>query len=319
MSVRVYRSLGEAPGGFGPCALTIGNFDGVHAGHRAILRQVVELARGRGWQAAVLTFDPHPAVVVAPRRAPKLMTKPGERCALMEREGIDEVLILPFTPEVARLTPEEFTRQIVAEGLGARAVLVGENFRFGAKAAGDTALLAALGARLGFETRPVAAVRRRGAVGSSSGIRALIEAGRIYRAARMLERPHFLEGEVVGGRGVGSRQTVPTLNLAPEGEVIPADGVYVTRASAEHGSWPAVTNIGVRPTFGGGARTIETFLLSGLDGEAPQRLRIEFLHRLREERKFESAEALRTQILRDAARARSWFRRTERMIRAGLT
>jgi riboflavin kinase/FMN adenylyltransferase len=314
MSIRLYRSLEEAAGEFGPCALTIGNFDGVHAGHRKILAEVARVARASGWKAGALTFDPHPAAVVAPERAPKLMTTPEERCELMGEAGIEEALILPFGPEVARLKPEEFAREILAEKLRARAVLVGDNFRFGAKAAGDTALLRALGARLGFEARTVPAVRRRGRIVSSSGIRKLIEEGKVYLAGRLLERPHYIEGEIVQGLGIGSRKTVPTLNVAAEREVIPADGVYVTRASDDTGRrWRAVTNIGNRPTFGGQTRTIETFLLDGLEGETPGWLRVEFLHRLRDERKFPSPEALREQILRDVGRAQSWFRRTVRL------
>jgi riboflavin kinase/FMN adenylyltransferase len=314
MSIRLYRSLEEAAGDFGPCALTIGNFDGVHAGHRKILAEVAAIARTRGWKAGVLTFDPHPAAVVAPDRAPKLMTTPEERCALMHEAGIGEALILPFTVDVARLKPEEFARRILAGTLRARAVLVGDNFRFGAKAAGDTATLKALGAELGFEARTVPAVRRRGMIVSSSGIRTLIHRGKVYLAARLLERPHYLEGEIVAGQGIGSRKTVPTLNVAAEREVIPADGVYVTRASDDAGRrWRAVTNIGNRPTFGGQTRSIETFLLDGLEGETPRWLRVEFLHRLREERKFPSPEALREQILRDVGRAQKWFRRTERL------
>ncbi len=314
MSIRLYRSLEEAAGEFGPCALTIGNFDGVHAGHRKILAEVARVARAAGWKAGALTFDPHPAAVVAPERAPKLMTTPEERCELMGEAGIEEALILPFGPEVARLKPEEFAREILVEKLRARAVLVGDNFRFGAKAAGDTVLLKALGAELGFEARTVPAVRRRGRIVSSSGIRKLIEEGKVYLAGRLLERPHYIEGEIVPGLGIGSRKTVPTLNVAAEREVIPADGVYVTRASDDTGRrWRAVTNIGNRPTFGGQTRTIETFLLDGLEGETPRWLRVEFLHRLRDERKFPSPEALRGQILRDVGRAQSWFRRTARL------
>ncbi len=314
MSIRVFRSLAEAAGNFGPCALTIGNFDGVHAGHRRILSEVVAIARSHGWKAAVLTFDPHPAAVVAPERAPKLMTTPEERCALMGEAGIEEALILLFSPELARLTPEEFAHDILAATLEAKAVLVGDNFRFGAKAAGDTAILRALGAELGFEARPVPAVRRRGMVVSSSGIRTLIQQGKVYLAGRLLERPHYLEGAVVSGHGIGSRKTVPTLNVAAERGVIASDGVYVTRASdGARRSWRAVTNIGDRPTFGGQTRSIETFLLDGLEGEAPRWLRVEFLHRLRDERKFPSPEALRAQILLDVQRAQSWFRRTERL------
>ncbi len=311
---RICRSLEETGGTFGPCALTIGNFDGVHAGHRRILRRVAALARERGWIPSALTFDPHPARIVAPERAPRLLTTPAERCELMREEGIEQVLILPFTPELSRQSPEEFARGILRERLDARAVLVGENFRFGYQHAGDTRRLEELGRRLGFLTEALPAVTVRGRLVSSSEIRRLIRAGAVSIACRLLERPYRLEGEVVPGRGVGSRQTVPTLNLAPGERLTPAVGVYVTRTTDSAGGrrWPSVTNVGHRPTFGGGQLTVETFLLAPLDGPAPRAIRVEFLRRLREERAFPDAAALREQIRQDARRAATLFRRLAR-------
>ncbi|HSM78809.1 MAG TPA: bifunctional riboflavin kinase/FAD synthetase [Bryobacteraceae bacterium] len=316
MSIRVYHGLQSAPPDFGPCALTIGNFDGVHAAHRRIMEQVSALAGARGWKAAVLTFDPHPARLVAPERAPSLMTSLPQRSAFMESAGIQEVLVLPFTWEIARLTPEEFARDVLAARLQARFVLVGENFRFGAKASGNTATLAELGVRYGFETRIFPAVRRRGRIVSSSEIRRLIRSGNVYLAGRMLERPHFLEGTVVSGHGVGSKQTVPTLNLETAAEVLPANGVYVTRTTdLDNGRrWRSITNIGNRPTFGGGGLSIETFLLDPLEDPSPARIRVEFLHRVRDERKFADAGALKAQILRDVDHAKAWFRRTDILV-----
>jgi riboflavin kinase/FMN adenylyltransferase len=315
---RVFHSLEEAPADFGPSALTIGNFDGVHRGHRRILRSVREIGEERNWKASVLTFDPHPATVVAPARTPRLMTVPEQRCALMREEGIEQVLILPFTADVARLTAEEFVEQVLVRKLGARAVVVGENFRFGHKQAGDTRLLRTLGDRLGFLTEVVAAVSCRGMRVSSSGLRQLVEAGEVSRAERLLGRPYALEGAVVSGRGVGAKQTVPTLNLATRSEVLPKPGVYVTRtADLEEGrSWQSVTNVGYRPTFGDDDHlSIETFLLGSLEGQTPGSIRVEFLWRLREERKFESPEALKTQILKDVARTRAYFRRAAKWMR----
>src|SRR5450631_3325834 len=175
--MRIYRSLAEVPADFGPCALTIGNFDGVHFGHRRILRQVTALAAARGWKSAVLTFDPHPTRIVAHDRTPTLLTAPGHRAELMREEGIQEVLILPFTAELARLSPEDFVQQLLVDRLGARAVLVGDNFCFGYRQSGNVHLLQELGARLGFETHIVPAVRWRGRMVSSSGIRSLLSAG----------------------------------------------------------------------------------------------------------------------------------------------
>jgi riboflavin kinase / FMN adenylyltransferase len=315
---RIVRGLDAVPPDFGPSTLTIGNFDGVHGGHRRILRRVCELAEERNWKASVLTFDPHPAKVLAPARAPKLMTMPEQRCALMREIGIEQVLILPFTAAVAHLEPEEFVERVLVGKLGAKAVVVGENFRFGYKKAGDTHLLKTLGARFGFLTEIVSAFSCRGMRVSSSGLRQLVESGKVARAARLLLRPYALEGEVVSGRGVGSKQTVPTLNLATRSEVLPARGVYVTRTTdLEDGrNWQSVTNIGIRPTFGGDDRlSIESFLLDPLVGETPRSIRVEFPWRLRDERKFDSPEALKVQILKDVARARDYFRRTARWTR----
>ena len=315
--MRVYRSLEEIPPDFGPSALTIGNFDGVHFGHRRILRRLQALAAEHGWKPSVLTFDPHPTRVVAPERSPRLMTSLEQRAALMAGEGVEQVLILPFTPELARLSPEEFVGRIVVGRLGARAVLVGDNFRFGYRQSGDIRVLEELGRRLGFETVVVPSVTWRGRAVSSSGIRELIQAGQVSLAARGLERPYALEGKVVSGRGVGSKQTVPTLNLATEAEVIPARGVYVTRTrDLEHGrEWESLTNVGYRPTFGASDElSIETYLLGPISGEAPQRIRVEFLRRLREERKFPTPEALRAQILKDVRTAQNYFRRARSWI-----
>jgi riboflavin kinase/FMN adenylyltransferase len=300
---------------FGPSALTIGNFDGVHAGHREILQRVVELARERGWKPSVLTFDPHPARIVAPERAPRLLTTPEERARLMRAEGIEQVLILPFTPELAAFTPERFVREIVVERLEARAVLVGDNFRFGHEHAGDTRLLAELGRQYGFLVEALPAIRMRGRVVSSSEVRRLIDAGNVALAGRLLERPYALTGEVVSGQGIGSKQTVPTLNLAPAAEVFPARGVYITRTGdLEAGRrWNSVTNIGTRPTFGGDSVTVETFLLDPLEGASPRAIRVEFLRRLREERRFADAASLKQQILRDVGRAQTYFRRVSRI------
>jgi riboflavin kinase / FMN adenylyltransferase len=310
--MKIYRSLDETPANFGPSALTIGNFDGVHYGHRRILRRLVQLARSRGWKPSVLTFDPHPTRVVAPDRAPRLMTTVERRTELMREEGIEQALILPFTTELAKLSPEQFVHDILVDRLGARAVLVGDNFRFGHRHAGNVALLAELGRRLGFETEVVPAVACRGRIVSSSGIRGLVESGQVAAAGRLLLRPYAIEGDVVSGRGVGSKQTVPTLNLATGAELIPARGVYVTctRDLDADRRWNSITNIGYRPTFGASDElTIETFLLEPLTGETPHRIRVEFLRRVREERKFDSPDALRAQILKDVGAAQRYFRR----------
>ncbi|HTC89883.1 MAG TPA: bifunctional riboflavin kinase/FAD synthetase [Bryobacteraceae bacterium] len=311
----IYRSLAETPATFGPCAITIGNFDGVHCGHRQILRRVIAAAREEGWKSAVLTFDPHPARLVAPASAPRLLTTMEVRAGWILHEGIDEILILPFTPEIAALGPEDFVREILVDKLKARAVLVGANFHFGKRAMGDAGALEELGDRYSFETEIIEPVVWRKRVISSSEIRRSIEAGDVSSACRMLGRPYVLSGAVVPGEGRGSKQTVPTLNLDTQAEVLPKDGVYVTRTLDLSGprprEWPSITNIGLRPTFDGHARTIETYLLSALEGAPPRRIAVEFLRRVRDERKFENAEALKAQILHDVNRAQAYFRRLD--------
>jgi len=301
--------------------LTIGKFDGVHSGHAFLLAQVVSIAAEHGLRPAAMTFDPHPVCVIAPGRAPRPLLSLEERCAKIRALGIEEVFVLPFTQELSKLSPEDFVSRYVRERMRARVVIVGRNFRFGYQQAGDPAVLAALGERHGFETRLVEAVKLRGLIVSTSEIRRRIEAGEVSLAGRLLGRPYSIQGEVVAGQGIGSRQTVPTLNLHTAAEVLPRDGVYITRTHdlEAQRSWNSITNIGLRPTFDGTARTIETFLLEPLDGESPQRIRLEILRRVRDERKFETPEALKAQILRDVERARAYFRRVARWVGIALT
>ena len=176
---RIYRALEELDHDFGPSAVTVGNFDGVHGGHRRILRRVAALAGERGWKPSVLTFDPHPVRIVAPDRAPRLLTTPEERALAMREEGIQQVLILPFTRELSQFSPEQFVRDILVARLDARAVLVGGNFRFGHEHAGDTRLLEELGRRYGFLVEGIPAIRIRGSVVSSSEVRRLIQEGNV--------------------------------------------------------------------------------------------------------------------------------------------
>lgn len=303
-----------------PSVLTIGKFDGVHAGHAQLLRDVIAIARERHLDPAVLTFDRHPACIVAPDRAPRPLTSVEERCARIRELGVERIFVLPFTLEISRLTPEQFVARYVSEEMQARVVLVGHDFRFGHRQSGNPEVLAELGVGYGFEVRLVEAVTRRGLLVSTSEIRGRIESGDVSKAARLLEHPYGISGRVVSGHGIGAKQTVPTLNLDTTAEVLPQDGVYITRTrDLDDGRrWNSITNIGVRPTFGSaGERSIETFLLDPLEA-APASIRIDFLRRLREERKFDDPAALKQQILRDAARAQSYFRRLARWVRREL-
>ena len=314
METRTYRSLDEIPPDFGPCALTIGNFDGAHIGHREVFRRVARIAAEHRWRSAAVTFDPHPASVVAPDRAPKLLSTPLERSRWMGEEGIEQAVILPFTPEFSCLSPEQFVRDVLAGRFRARYVLIGWNFRFGRNQAGDTERLRELGAQYGFKTEVVDGIKWRGRTVSSSEIRRLIAAGQIAVANRLLGRPYSVAGAVVPGMGIGSSKTVPTLNLRTSAQVLPATGVYVTRTADRDtaSEWDSVTNVGFRPTFKGNNLTVESHVLSSLTRDTPRRLRVSFLWRLRGERKFPDAASLKTQILKDVRRAQAYFRRRER-------
>ena len=319
--MRVARLLDEAKE-FGPVAVTIGNFDGVHCGHMRLLDEVMAAAAEKKVSPAVLSFDPHPASIVASARALRLLTTPAERCSIMARHGIEHILLLPFTRELSYWTPEKFVERVLAESLHARVVIVGDNFRFGHNQAGNTQVLTDLGKRFGFETRIIAPVRLRGRVVSSSGVRKAVEGGNVSLAGRLLCRAFELHGEVVKGQGIGSSQTVPTLNLRTQAQVVPAPGVYITRTYELEGPrhWDSITNVGYRPTFSDAHElTIETFLLSEFVPPPPETIRVEFLRRVRDERKFESPELLRAQIMRDVGMAQTYFRRGQKWIAARAT
>ncbi len=308
MARNFYR-IEELPAGFGPCSLTIGNFDGVHRGHRAILQRAAAHARLLGIESVALTFDPHPLAVVAPDQAPRILTTVAERARRMRAVGIDRVVVLPFTRELSRLTPAEFVRQAIVEKLAARRVIVGDNFRFGRRQEGNAQELQRLGKEFGFETEVVCAIEIAGGVASSSRLREVLARGEMRTARHLLGRPFSLSGKIVRGAGIGSRQTVPTLNLQPDSQALPADGVYVSLTQDADGGrcWESISNVGVRPTFDGAGRTVETYLLNEPNGEFPQAVELYFLRRIRAERRFASAERLKAQILADVRLAKRYF------------
>jgi riboflavin kinase/FMN adenylyltransferase len=291
--------------------LAIGNFDGIHLGHQAILRATVERAHALNAVSTALTFDPSPRKVLRPETAPLRLSTNAQRMEWFNALGLEAVVVLPFTLDLARLTPEEFVEQILLRDLHIKAVLVGENFKFGHKQAGDVKLLTQLGAKHGFAVVIVPPVVYRGEIVSSTIIRREVAAGDVSHAARLLGRPFVLTGEVVSGTGTGRRFTFPTLNLAVEQELLPARGVYVTRTclDGEPSSHRSVTNIGVRPTFNGSSLSVETHLLDTQLAAAPKRIEVRFWKRLREEQKFTGPEELRAQIATDIARANKFFSR----------
>jgi riboflavin kinase/FMN adenylyltransferase len=294
--------------------LAIGNFDGIHLGHQAILRATVERAHALNAVSTALTFDPSPRKVLRPETAPLRVSTNAQRMEWFNALGLEAVVVLPFTLDLARLSPEEFVEQILLRDLHVKAVLVGENFRFGHKQAGNVKMLSELGAKHGFDVVIVPPVVYRGEVVSSTIIRREVAAGDVSHAARLLGRPFVLTGEVVTGTGTGRRFTFPTLNLSPEQELLPARGVYVTRTclDGEMQSHRSVTNIGVRPTFNGSSLSVETHLLDAQLAAAPKRIEVRFWKRLREEKKFIGPEELRAQIATDIARANKFFSRLRR-------
>jgi len=308
--VPVFRSLAEVPAGFGPSVAAIGNFDGVHLGHREILSAVVAEARQRGARAVAITFEPHPEHVLRPAQAPRLLTPLAERMRLLSETGVDAILVLPFDRALAALTPREFVEQILVRALGLRGIHEGQSFRFGRGAAAGMSELAGFGAEFGFTVRVHSALCVRGLEVSSSAIRALVAAGDVRRARWMLGRPFTVLSTPAPGRGIGTRLLVPTVNLTPYDGLLPANGVYITCLTINGRAFHSVTNAGNRPTFGEPSFAVESHILNfepvDLDEQTP--LELEFLLRLRGEIKFPSPEALKSQIMKDVARARRFFR-----------
>lgn len=298
-----------------PRAVAVGNFDGVHRGHQRLLAALPASGGEDAPRRCVLTFHPHPATVLVPKHAPAPLYTLEERVRQLLASGAEEVVVLRFDEQLSHLSAEEFARDVLARYLDTRHVVVGENFRYAHRQQGDVGVLAAHGRQYGFTVAALPLLTERGMPVSSSQIRKLLLDGRVTRAARLLGHAFRLNGPIIQGRGVGGRQTVPTLNLAPPATILPADGVYVSRAvcSESGAAYPGVTNIGYRPTFEDGhpERSIETFVLGPLP-QRPVHIRLEFLARLREERRFASPEALREQILRDVARAEAFHRRISR-------
>jgi riboflavin kinase/FMN adenylyltransferase len=294
-----------SPLGWPPSAVAVGNFDGVHRGHQALVTAAVARARATGGPSLVLTFDPHPAHVLRPGGAPAALTTLEQKEELLAGLGVDRLAVLPFDGALAGLSPEAFARTVLRETLGARDVVVGESFRFGHRRAGDARTLASLGAELGFGVHAVPPVLEGGSPVSSSRVRDELARGRVGAAAALLGRPHFVDGRVVRGDGRGRAIGVPTANLAPDNEMLPAPGVYAGYCRLGGGeSWPAVVNLGRRPTFGGGDLALEAHLIGFAGDLYGARVRLSFVAHLRDEERFPGPEALVARIREDVARAR---------------
>ncbi|HTU08422.1 MAG TPA: bifunctional riboflavin kinase/FAD synthetase [Trebonia sp.] len=314
----MYRwyGLDEVPADWGPSVVTIGVFDGVHRGHQGIVGRAAQAGRELGLPVVAITFDPHPDEVVRPGSHPPFLCSARRRAELLAGLGADAVCVLPFTLEFSRLDPDEFVRTVLVERLHAALVVVGEDFRFGHKAAGDVALLAKLGEKYDFSTEGLPLLGDDGAPISSTSIRHLLEEGDVAAAAEALGRPHRVEGVVVRGHQRGRALGFPTANLeTPPHTAIPADGIYagwlasLDEDGRETERWPAAISIGTNPTFGEGERSVEAYALDRTDLDLyGMHAAIDFTARLRGTLRFDSVDALVEQMRRDVEQARELTR-----------
>jgi riboflavin kinase / FMN adenylyltransferase len=310
----VYRwqGLQDVPANWGRSVVTIGVFDGVHRGHRLIVARAAEIAATLGLPLVVVTFDPHPDEVVRPGSHPPLLCTPRYRVQLLGQVGADAVCMLPFTREFSQLPAEEFVRTVLVDGLHAAAVVIGENFRFGHKAAGNVTLLAELGEKYEFTAEGVTLLTDEGVTISSSQIRDLLAVGEVEAAARELCRPHRVEGIVVRGQQRGRALGFPTANAEPPpNTAIPADGIYagwlasLDTDGTEVERWPAAISVGTNPTFDGSDRTVEAYALDRDDLDLyGVHVAVEFAERIRAQVRFDSVDGLITQMHQDVAAAR---------------
>jgi riboflavin kinase/FMN adenylyltransferase len=285
--------------------LTIGNFDGQHLGHRALLRDVVRFAAEAGGTPLVMTFDPHPVKVLAPHVDLRFLTMPDEKLSYFDSAGIAEVLFVEFTPAFAALTPDQFMKQVLQDAIGVKDLFVGEHFVFGKGRVGKIADLVRFGTAAGFQAHPVQPLRVDGEVASSTRVRQMIQRGDVRGASRTLGRFYSLSGIVEPGVQRGRTLGYPTANLKlPVDRVIPADGVYATKACWGARSFNSVSYIGTRPTFGAGERLLEVSLLDAQENLYGQAIHVEFVERIREDRTFSSAEELSACIEQDVRMAR---------------
>jgi riboflavin kinase / FMN adenylyltransferase len=314
----VYRwqGLDEVPAGWGNSVVTIGEFDGVHCGHQSIVARAARLGRERGLPVVVVTFDPHPDEVIRPGSHPPILSSARRRAELLAGFGVDAVCVLPFTLEFSRLDPDEFVRAVLVERLHAAAVVVGEDFKFGHKAAGDVQLIAKLGEKYEYTTEGLPLLDRDGVTISSTAVRELLAAGDVAGAAKLLGRPHRVEGIVVRGHQRGRQLGFPTANVeSPPHTAIPADGVYagwlavLDEVGQETRRWPAAISIGTNPTFDGTAQTVEAYALAPHDLDLyGVHAAIDFGARLRGTLRFDSIEALVEQMHLDVAQTRELCR-----------
>ena len=302
--MQVIRDLDNLPEP--PCrtVLTIGNFDGVHLGHREIFRRVVDKARALQGTAVVMTFEPHPLRLLAPDKAPLRLNTPEEKVRLLAASCIDLLVVLNFTRELAEMPAEDFVREILVRKLGVRHLIVGYDYAFGRDRQGDTEFLAGQARLHDFTLEVLKPIMAEQQAYSSTAIRRILREGRVADAIKVLGRNFTLDGEVVHGDGRGRKLGFPTANLVTQKEILPRDGVYAVKVKWREENYDGVINIGCRPTFAPSAPTLEIHLLDFQADLYGERLRIYFVDRLRDEERFPSVEALQEAVLDDILRAR---------------
>lgn len=305
---RVWHGLDEVPADLGRAVVTVGVFDGVHAGHRLVIDRAVAVGGELGLPVVVVTFDPHPSEVVRPGTHPLLLSTVAHRAELLLGAGADAVCVLPFTTEFSRLSAEDFAARVLGHGLHAAAVVVGANFRFGHRALGTVDTLRAIGAREGFTVEALDLVGHDGATWSSTYVRQCVNEGDVEEAASILGRPHRVEGEVVHGDHRGRRLGYPTANLRTTPHAaVPADGVYAGRlVRADGTAHPAAVSVGTNPQFDGVERRVEAYVLDRTDLDLyGEHVAVDFVSRLRGMRRFASVDELLVQMADDVTRARA--------------
>ena len=301
----VIRHIATSPRRFVAPVLTLGNFDGVHRGHQAILRRVADVAHAAGNEAIAITFSPHPVAVLRPDRAPAVLTSLRDKVRLIAESGLDVLVVQHFTPAFAAISAESFVERFVVERLRATKVIVGHSVSFGQGRRGDSDLLTTLGGRFGFDVEVVGPIRVGEHDVSSSAVRQAVAAGDVALAAQLLGRPHRLGGRVVRGKQRGAGLGFPTANVHVRIGMSPPDGVYAVRVQRGDTWLDGVANIGTNPTFGAAPRTLEVYLFDFDQNLYGERLTVAFVERLRGEIAFSSVEALVAQICRDADAARA--------------
>jgi riboflavin kinase/FMN adenylyltransferase len=303
--MEILRGFDGFPAPRRPTAVAVGNFDGLHLGHRKILARVCRLARAQGLESLVLTFDPHPERALG-RKSVRMIETLGQRLASLGESCVDAVLVIPFDRSFSKLTGPEFVERVLAGRLAARHVVVGRDFRFGRNRRSDNENLKKLGRRFGLSVHVVPPVVLRGRVVSSSLIRRLLAEGRVEEAARLLGRPYEITGEVVRGAERGRRIGIPTANVNPDNEILP-EGIFITETVWRGRTLPSVTSIGTNPTFGQNPLSVETHILEGRFRLYGARLALRFLSRIRPTRRFRDAGTLLARIRKDIETARDYF------------